>query len=259
MASSAWQRMLDRVAVFSKSGAILWSQDYAPVKGDPVNAVIHTILLEDRTGKDLYQDANYSVKWCIDNEMDIVVVAVYQRVIVLPYVDDLLSQCKDAFVSMLGGIAEGERENLYPCKAFTKKFDSLQAELEQRAMEERKSKLVKAPRSFSESKKFANTKQGNKQSCMVGGGKDSEPGGGKGGGGGAAAAGAGGEADGEADGGDANAGPTQDQIAANIAKMRAGGRPGSMKKKPSGIGGGGGGGGDEGGGGGAGVTQAVSS
>ena len=66
--------MLDLVSVFSKSGVVLWSQEWAAIKGDPVNAVINGVLLEDRTGKDLYQDANYSVKWCVDNEMDIVVV-----------------------------------------------------------------------------------------------------------------------------------------------------------------------------------------
>ena len=143
--------MLDLVSVFSKSGAVLWSQEWAPIKGDPVNAVISGILLEDRTGKDIYQDANYSVKWCVDNEMDIVVVAVYQRVITLPYVDELLSKCRDAFIVKLRSVAEEKRLDIFPCKAFDKQFAALQAEVEERAVAERKQKQVKTPRSFSES------------------------------------------------------------------------------------------------------------
>ena len=67
--------MLDLVQVFSKSGVVLWQQSWAPLKGEPVNAVIHQILLEDRAGtKDEFQDNNYTVKWSVDNEMGFVVV-----------------------------------------------------------------------------------------------------------------------------------------------------------------------------------------
>ena len=101
--------MLDLVTVFSKTGAVLWRQAYAPLKGDPINAVIHTILLEDRAAsQDLYQDATYSVKWSVDNEMDLVVVAVYQRVIQLSYIDELLARCRDEFVELLRSVGEAD-------------------------------------------------------------------------------------------------------------------------------------------------------
>ena len=90
-------------------------------------------------------------------------------------------------------------------------------------MAERKQKQVKTPRSFSESKKFANTKQGNKESCAVGRAKDSPSSAA------ATAASAAGTSDG-ADGDDATSGLSQEQIAANIAKMKA---AGPMRKKSS--------------------------
>ena len=41
--------MLDEVLIFSKSGVVLWSKTWAPVKGEnPVNGVIHQVLLEVR-------------------------------------------------------------------------------------------------------------------------------------------------------------------------------------------------------------------
>ena len=55
--------MLDHIAIFRKCGAVLWSQSWASLKGDPMNALIHGVLLEGRSGTDLFQDPNYSVKW----------------------------------------------------------------------------------------------------------------------------------------------------------------------------------------------------
>ena len=176
-----------------------------------------SLSLQDRAANDLFQDANYSVKWSVDNEFDIVVVAVYQRVLTLSYVDDLLSRCKAAFVEVLRGLAPGARDDLHPLKAFTNTFASLQAEIEAKALEDRKA-AVKKPRSFSESKKFANTKAGNKASCAVGGGsKPSEetPAAET------AAAAEEEEAEEEAESGEL----TKEQIAANIAKMKGGGGP----------------------------------
>lgn len=38
--------MLDQVLIFSKTGVVLWSKAWTTLKGDPVNAVIHQVLLE---------------------------------------------------------------------------------------------------------------------------------------------------------------------------------------------------------------------
>jgi signal recognition particle receptor subunit alpha len=157
--------------------------------------------------------------------MDIVVVAVYQRVLSLPYVDELLQRCKSAFVGLLRDVAPAERDNIHPCASFTPKFNAMQAEMEQRAREANKQKSVKAPRAFSDSKKFANTRQGNRQSCAVGGAGASpsaasaSPASST-----SAAAAAGGEEDGED--------LSQEQIAANIAKLKAG-VPGPPRRKSS--------------------------
>ena len=43
--------MLDLVLVLSKSGVVLWQQQFGPVKGNPVDALVRTVLLEERTRK----------------------------------------------------------------------------------------------------------------------------------------------------------------------------------------------------------------
>ena len=222
--------MLDLVSVFSKSGAVLWQCSWATLKGDPVNSAIHQVLLEDRAGAlDQWQDANYTVKWSVDNEMDIVAVAVYQRVLVLGYVDELLTRVINAFKKELQQVAPEARQDMYPHEIFSPVFAKMHGALEQRALDERKTKAVKVPRAFNESKKFANTKAGNKQSCAVGGGDKPSSAASeveKATGGDAATAD---DDEISVGGGDS---PTKDsQIAANIAKLKAGGGGPPGRKK----------------------------
>ena len=42
--------MLDLVLVLSKSGVVLWQQQFGPVKGNPVDALVRTVLLEEAQG-----------------------------------------------------------------------------------------------------------------------------------------------------------------------------------------------------------------
>ena len=154
--------MLDLVLVLSKSGVVLWQQQFGPVKGNPVDALVRTVLLEERTGLTEYEDDANTVKWTLDNEMHVVVIAVYQRALRLPYVDELLRKCREAFCALLKGIPEAERDNAYPCARFGATYAELQAAAEQSAVQERLQQ--KKPRTFAESKKYANTRQGQKES-----------------------------------------------------------------------------------------------
>ena len=151
--------------------------------------------------------------------------------LVLGYVDELLERVRDAFCGVLRGIASEGRDDSFPSKGFTAAFDSIQAELELKALEERKLKAANKPRAFTESKKFANTRQGNKESCAVGGkssasstahsAADSPMG---------SAAEAEPAAAEEEETGSGGGALTAEQIAANRAKLRAGGGPPGKKK-----------------------------
>ena len=217
--------MLDHVLIARKTGVVLWEKVWAPVKGAPVDALVHAVLLEQRLGVDVHHDGDSSVKWSVDNELDIVVIAVYQRILTLEYVDALLATVKTAFVGVLKEMPAEARDDLYPCDSFTPAYMKVHDELERRALEEKRT-AKKVPRTFQQSAKFANTKQGNKESNAVGGAAaaaarvaaaDAPTG--------AAASAAAGGAEGAAPAGELSA----EQIAANIAKMRKGG-PGKKKK-----------------------------
>ena len=117
--------MLDSFCIFTKGGALLWTIQLAALRGDPVNALIRTCLLEERLGESSFSytppsGSAYTMKWTLHNVnmllkffrlwlwtllnfwlclqgLGLVFVAVYQRALKLLYVDELLERVKHEF------------------------------------------------------------------------------------------------------------------------------------------------------------------
>jgi len=94
--------MLDQITVFNQAGPILWSKSLAPLKGDPLNELIRNIFLEGRFGATSFISGQYEMKWKLINEFHVVIVAVYQKVIRLPYVEELLEKIKNEIIERYG-------------------------------------------------------------------------------------------------------------------------------------------------------------
>jgi len=85
--------MLDRACVFSATGCILWERTLAKSKTDAVDALVRTVLLEQRGGGSGAQTATLgdsAAAYLRLNQVDLVVCLVYQRVLQLTYVAPLL-------------------------------------------------------------------------------------------------------------------------------------------------------------------------
>lgn len=71
------------------------------LKGSPIDTLIRSCLLEERSGAASYNydapGASYTLKWTFHNELGLVFAAVYQRILHLLYVDDLLEMVKQEF------------------------------------------------------------------------------------------------------------------------------------------------------------------
>lgn len=94
--------MLDQFCVFTKGGVLLWAMSFTVMKGEPVNALIRTCLLEERTGESSFQytpssGGSYALKWRLHNGLGLVFVAIYQRSLKLFYVDELLEKVARSF------------------------------------------------------------------------------------------------------------------------------------------------------------------
>ncbi|VAI11246.1 unnamed protein product [Triticum turgidum subsp. durum] len=88
--------MLEELLIFTRGGLILWSScralgGAALLKGSPIDALIRSCLLEERSGDAGFAKDAYALKWTFNNDLGLVFVAVYQRMLHLLYVDDLLA------------------------------------------------------------------------------------------------------------------------------------------------------------------------
>lgn len=91
--------MIDFFYIFTTTGLVLWSKTFCEVKGSPVNSLIKNVLLAQRTNEKSYIEDAYVLKWCLNNDLGIVFVVGYQRVLQLMYIDDLLASVKRAFTA----------------------------------------------------------------------------------------------------------------------------------------------------------------
>ncbi|KAG6625614.1 hypothetical protein CIPAW_16G110000 [Carya illinoinensis] len=98
--------MLEKLLIFTRGGLILWTCKELgnALKGSPIDTLMWSCLLEEWFGAASYNydaaGAAYTLKGTFHNELGLVFVAVYQRILHLLYVDDLLAMVKREFLEM---------------------------------------------------------------------------------------------------------------------------------------------------------------
>ncbi|PKI52358.1 hypothetical protein CRG98_027284 [Punica granatum] len=133
--------MLEQLLIFTRGGLILWTckELGSALRGSPIDTLIRSCLLEERSGLASFNydapGAAYTLKWTFHNELGLVFVAVYQRILHLLYVDDLLNMVKREFSEIYD-----PKRTIYD--DFDETFRQLRMEAEARAEELRKSKQV---------------------------------------------------------------------------------------------------------------------
>ncbi|XP_010432967.1 PREDICTED: signal recognition particle receptor subunit alpha-like [Camelina sativa] len=136
--------MLEQLLIFTRGGLILWTckEIGNALKGSPIDTLIRSCLLEERSGAVSFNydapGAAYTLKWTFHNDLGLVFVAVYQRILHLLYVDDLLSMVKQSF-------SEVYDPKRMAYNDFDETFRQLRMEAEARAEELRKTKQVGKP------------------------------------------------------------------------------------------------------------------
>ncbi|EFQ97236.1 signal recognition particle receptor subunit alpha [Nannizzia gypsea CBS 118893] len=126
--------MLDAFEVITTSGVVLWSKTYAPVRTHIVNALIKDVFIEERTGIDRaarkYNKEQYTLRWTEAKGFGLIFVAVYQSLLHLSWIDDLLENIKTIFLGLYKEQLKGSqfRVTNYP---FDKYFEQQLRELDQ--------------------------------------------------------------------------------------------------------------------------------
>jgi len=83
--------MLDLFTIFSKGGIVLWCfQSTSQIFTPSVNALIKTVILQERTGSNKFDHNSLTLQYKLDNEFELVFVVAYQKILQLSYIDKFL-------------------------------------------------------------------------------------------------------------------------------------------------------------------------
>ncbi|XP_032580866.1 signal recognition particle receptor subunit alpha homolog [Drosophila sechellia] len=143
--------MLDFVVIFTKGGVVLWHSNVSGSNfASCINNLIRGVILEERnTEAKYYEEDHLAVQFKLDNELDLVYAAIFQKVIKLNYLDGFLTDMQAAFKEKYGDIRLGDDYD------FDREYRRVLS-----AAEEASAKQVKAPktmRSYNESQKSKKT------------------------------------------------------------------------------------------------------
>ncbi|KAF4530114.1 hypothetical protein B566_EDAN001371, partial [Ephemera danica] len=83
--------MLDLFTIFSKGGIVLWCfQSTSQIFTPSVNALIRSVILQERTGNNSFDHDALTLKYKLDNEFELIYVIAFQKILQLSYVDKFL-------------------------------------------------------------------------------------------------------------------------------------------------------------------------
>ncbi|KAI9208885.1 SRP54-type protein [Polychytrium aggregatum] len=137
--------MLDSVAIFTAGGIVLWSRQYCNFKGgiDPIGALVKEVLVEERGHTSSFIKDSYELKWLLRNDLNLIFVVVYQKILHLSYIDDLLDKTAQVFCERyLNEIKDASAIHEYP---FEDEFETILGHVEAQESERKKSR---GPRKF---------------------------------------------------------------------------------------------------------------
>lgn len=140
--------MLDAFEILTTSGVVLWSKTYAPVGSNVVNSLINDVFIEDRTGSVAkstedslsarnppFKKEKYTLKWTTAKDLGLIFVAVYQSILHLGWVDDLLDVTRSLFIKQYAKDLKKPNTSSIDCRPFAQTFDALVARLDKSAVE----------------------------------------------------------------------------------------------------------------------------
>lgn len=150
--------MLDHFSIFTKGGIVLWSYNQAKMKGSPIDGLIRTVLLEERGNETTYNIDSYTVKWAFANEFELIFVVVYQKILQLLYIDELLEAVRKKFCDQYRETLEDVKARTKQHLEFTDMFVKILESVESRSERQRKERAEKGPRKFEQTDKAPKSK-----------------------------------------------------------------------------------------------------
>ncbi|CAL2042025.1 unnamed protein product [Caenorhabditis brenneri] len=153
--------MIELFSIFTKGGVCLWSyQESDHCFTDTINnELIKSTLMEDKGNNGQKKVGNYTMKFQLDNEYNVVFLVIYQTIVNLNYAEKLLNLVVDSFRGEFAESLKDETALYTPPSIIYNSFDdTFQDVLSKAAKSARATEaVVKKPKSFQESAKSQKT------------------------------------------------------------------------------------------------------
>ncbi|GAM82815.1 hypothetical protein ANO11243_008010 [Dothideomycetidae sp. 11243] len=142
--------MLDSFEILTTSGVVLWSKQYVPVSSNIVNALITDVFIEERipsaakssddrrAARNMpYKKEKYTLKWTTAKDIGLIFVpqAVYQSLLSLTWVDDLVDVVRGIFIQEFSTDLKKANKSKINYSSFDRTFDALVAKLDKTSSE----------------------------------------------------------------------------------------------------------------------------
>ena len=97
--------MIDLFTILTSGGIVLFQKPQTSSASSVpptylVDQVISNVFMQERSNEKEYEKDGYTIKWTFANELGLIFVAVYQKILELTWVDELLASVKRMFVKM---------------------------------------------------------------------------------------------------------------------------------------------------------------
>uniref|UniRef100_A0A3B4X503 SRP receptor subunit alpha n=2 Tax=Seriola lalandi dorsalis TaxID=1841481 RepID=A0A3B4X503_SERLL len=151
-------KMLDFFTIFSKGGIVLWCFQGAGVTESftgPVNALIRSVILQERSGNNSFTHEALSLKYKLDNEFELIFVVGFQKILTLTYVDKFIDDVQLHFRDRYKN--ELEQKGALKLLNNNFEFEDIFKMLLREAEESSKARSHAPMRSFKESEKSQKT------------------------------------------------------------------------------------------------------
>ena len=131
--------MLDGFEILSSSGVVLWRRHYVPISPHLINSLIADVFIEDKqshasSGQQReapsYKKDKHTLRWTAAKDVGLVFVAVYQSLLHLSWVNDLLVAVKTLFLKAYTPQLKQQDASHIDCRGFDQTFDALVRKLD---------------------------------------------------------------------------------------------------------------------------------
>ncbi|KAE9992798.1 hypothetical protein EG327_007722 [Venturia inaequalis] len=128
--------MLDSFEIITSSGVVLWSRQYIPTAASLINNLIRNVFIEESGSAQLgsreqkiYRKDGQTLRWTKAKDLGIVFVAVYQSLLQISWIDQLLENVRVLFTELYSDQLTKQNTSKVICP-FDDYFDRQIAELE---------------------------------------------------------------------------------------------------------------------------------